>query len=157
MIINAKWVQLCLTNAEMNLLWPSRILSASLLQSLRLQPQLSAVSCARSQEWSRVLQWSQWNLVFLWCGMLMQQVSHRAKKMPPGWHQILGTQSECCSQDFTSMYNMFFLQLLGKSMPALVLLPVAMTGAAMIARSKSSSMSLGSFDWALLYQDRAVQ
>lgn len=40
----------------------------------------------------------------------------------------------------------FFLQLLGKSMPALVLLPVAMTGAAMTARSKSSSMSLGSFD-----------
>ena len=92
--------------------------SASLLQSLRLQPQLSAVSCGRSQEWSRVLQWhgslnvpiehhptirymvyngyykvmsnipkmghlptpewSQWNLFFLWCGMLMQQVSHRA-------------------------------------------------------------------------------
>jgi len=111
MIINAKWVQLCLTNAEMNLLWPSRILSASLLQSLRLQPQLSAVSCGRSQEWSRVLQWSQWNLVFFgdvacWCSKY-----HIVQWLPPGWQQILGTQSECCSQDFTSMYNIFLAAL----------------------------------------------
>ena len=41
--------KLCFANAEMKLLWQSRILSASLLQSLRLQPPPSAVSCGRSQ------------------------------------------------------------------------------------------------------------
>ena len=72
------------------------------------------------------------------------------------WHADAASITWCngCCQGSNKFLE---LQLLGKSMPALFLLPVAMTGAAMTTRSKASSMSLGSFDSGLLYQDLAVQ
>lgn len=76
----------------------------------------------------------------------MQQVSHRAMTAARLATNSGNSERMLFTRLHKHVYVIFFLQLLGKSMPALVLLPVAMTGAAMTARSKSSSMSLGSFD-----------